>query len=419
LSSVPAASARRTEILDRAAELFASSGMRTSVKEIADACGILPGSLYHHFESKEAIVVELVERYRAELDALAEATLAALPADDRPVAEQLESLGTAIAACAVRHRAAFLFTLYEPPSSAGDELVAAARRPSTMESAVLAVLRAGEVAGGVRPGLDLPTLADRFFQVLLHSSLPVVGNVLGPDSVSAIRCRALLHGIAVDAPSNRALDRSAPFAAAQRTVDDWARGGRDEDERLPLLRAAARSEFGRRGYETTTVRDVAKAAGLSVGTVYRLVGSKDALLGSIMGAFTEIARTGWRNVLRAEGTVVEKLDALTWVDINAVDRYTDEYNIQLAFIREAPPRTVDVGATFTARLRDLKSLLATGTRGGEVRVEGASSDVRAWALFELLWMPESVIGKVGPRGALELARETTLRGFSPPGRRRT
>jgi hypothetical protein len=70
-------------------------------------------------------------------------------------------------------------------------------------------------------------------------------------------------------------------------------------------------------------------------------------------------------------------------------------------------------------LRDLKSLLATGTRGGEVRVEGASSDVRAWALFELLWMPESVIGKVGPRGALELARETTLRGFSPPGRRRT
>jgi len=53
---------RRTEILDTAAALFASSGLRTSLKEIADACGILPGSLYHHFESKEAIIVELVER---------------------------------------------------------------------------------------------------------------------------------------------------------------------------------------------------------------------------------------------------------------------------------------------------------------------------------------------------------------------
>ena len=62
---------RRTEILDTAAVLFASSGLRTSLKDIADACGILPGSLYHHFESKEALIVELVERYQLELDQLA------------------------------------------------------------------------------------------------------------------------------------------------------------------------------------------------------------------------------------------------------------------------------------------------------------------------------------------------------------
>ena len=65
--------ARRTEILETAARLFASSGMRTSLKQIADACGILPGSLYHHFDSKEAIVVELIERYRIDLDEVAEA----------------------------------------------------------------------------------------------------------------------------------------------------------------------------------------------------------------------------------------------------------------------------------------------------------------------------------------------------------
>ena len=63
--------ARRTEILDTAASLFASSGLKTSLKEIADACGILPGSLYHHFDSKEAIIVELVEQYRADLDSIA------------------------------------------------------------------------------------------------------------------------------------------------------------------------------------------------------------------------------------------------------------------------------------------------------------------------------------------------------------
>src|SRR5439155_4920987 len=98
--------ARRTEILENAAALFASSGLRTSLKEIADACGILPGSLYHHFDSKEAIIVELVERYHADLDAIAKAALATARTDRRPVADQLVALGVTMADCAIRHRAA-------------------------------------------------------------------------------------------------------------------------------------------------------------------------------------------------------------------------------------------------------------------------------------------------------------------------
>src|SRR4051812_50172197 len=66
---------RRTEILETAATLIASSGLRTSLQEIADAAGILPGSLYHHFESKEAILVELVRRYYADLDRVGNAAL--------------------------------------------------------------------------------------------------------------------------------------------------------------------------------------------------------------------------------------------------------------------------------------------------------------------------------------------------------
>jgi AcrR family transcriptional regulator len=52
---------RRQEILDAADSVMASSGyVGTSLKDIADACGIQAGSLYHHFASKEAIAVELV-----------------------------------------------------------------------------------------------------------------------------------------------------------------------------------------------------------------------------------------------------------------------------------------------------------------------------------------------------------------------
>jgi len=75
VDAIPMDGGRRDEILDTASQLFASSGLRTSLLEIADACGIQPGSLYHHFDSKEAIVVELVQRYHGELDRIAETAL--------------------------------------------------------------------------------------------------------------------------------------------------------------------------------------------------------------------------------------------------------------------------------------------------------------------------------------------------------
>ena len=62
---------RRSEILETAASVLAISGLRTSMREIADAASVLKGSLYHHFESKDAILVELVRRYYEDLDRVA------------------------------------------------------------------------------------------------------------------------------------------------------------------------------------------------------------------------------------------------------------------------------------------------------------------------------------------------------------
>ena len=106
---------RRTEILQTAASLIATSGLRTSLQEIADAAGILPGSLYHHFESKEAILVELLRRYHTDLDRVAEHALSRLDDASRPCPpfERIVDLGAAIAQCAVTHRAALQMTFYE------------------------------------------------------------------------------------------------------------------------------------------------------------------------------------------------------------------------------------------------------------------------------------------------------------------
>jgi AcrR family transcriptional regulator len=55
---------RRDELLELAAAMFAERGLRaTTVRDIADSAGILSGSLYHHFKSKEQMVEEVLRDF--------------------------------------------------------------------------------------------------------------------------------------------------------------------------------------------------------------------------------------------------------------------------------------------------------------------------------------------------------------------
>jgi AcrR family transcriptional regulator len=68
MPSASGANSRRGEILAKAAALFAKQGVTTTtVREIADSVGILSGSLYHHFASKEEMVEEIISSYLDDL----------------------------------------------------------------------------------------------------------------------------------------------------------------------------------------------------------------------------------------------------------------------------------------------------------------------------------------------------------------
>ena len=54
---------RRDELLAKAAHLFREKGYHaTTMKDIAAELEILPGSLYHHIESKESLLLEIMAR---------------------------------------------------------------------------------------------------------------------------------------------------------------------------------------------------------------------------------------------------------------------------------------------------------------------------------------------------------------------
>lgn len=86
MASVPD---RREIILDKAAELFARKGIAaTTVRDIGEAAGILSGSIYHHFDSKDTIIDAIVSSY---FDDLVTAYDAVVASDD-DATEKLRAL---------------------------------------------------------------------------------------------------------------------------------------------------------------------------------------------------------------------------------------------------------------------------------------------------------------------------------------
>ena len=400
---------RRTEILDTAAELFGASGFSASVSDIAEACGILPGSLYHHFESKEAIVVELVMRYQTELDGIAQQAFDELEVGQSKATEdRIVSLATGIAECAIRHRAAALQTFYDPPATASETLVQLAKRtPRTIDAAMLRILELGKTEGYIRTGIDLPHLADLICQSMLHTAVGSFGHA-SPQLMPRTKCLMLLQGVSLAAPANPVLDQSPAFTAAKQAIASW-KVEADSDPGASV-RAAARREFGRRGYEATTIRNIAAAAGVSAGSVYRFARSKDELLMSIMANYISHLTAGWDAGAQSESTATEKLDALLWLDINILDQFSDEFKIQLAWLRETPPPTVEQLGEFTNFPSHMKALIAQGERTGQFRAFAGPLGMRLNCLLELAWTSENLVRTVGTSNALSLVRDTVIRG---------
>ncbi len=144
---------RRQELLAIPARLCAKKGFRKpTVRDIADAAGILSGSLYHHFDSKESMVDEILSTFQEELFGQYDEILAS-DADPRTKLEQavlvsFEAIDKHPDEVAIfQNEAAYLLT-FERFGYLGD-------RNQQSRQVWLTLLKAGVDAGVLRDGLDL------------------------------------------------------------------------------------------------------------------------------------------------------------------------------------------------------------------------------------------------------------------------
>jgi TetR/AcrR family transcriptional regulator, cholesterol catabolism regulator len=156
-------SRRRADMVAIAADLFAQKGYRaTTVREIADAAGILSGSLYHHFDSKESIGDEILSSFINEV--LANYRTAATAPDPRAA---LEEIIRSTSRTLTRHRAALTMLQNDWNHFASQPRFAYLPKAlREIERIWIGQLELGKQAGLFRADLD-PKLTYRLLQDVL------------------------------------------------------------------------------------------------------------------------------------------------------------------------------------------------------------------------------------------------------------
>jgi len=198
---------RRGEILDAAARLFARQGFHAaSMREIAAAAGMLPGSLYYHFPSKDelllAVYEEGVHRIAERFDAATEPAnppWARLEAACVAHLEMLLEAGADYAQVVIRVRPqdcpameARLIALRDAHEDRFKALIAGLDLPAETDRQTLRLMILGALnwtQTWYRPGGDPPAVLARRFLALVAG-----GPGCDPPAILAQRFLTLIAG---------------------------------------------------------------------------------------------------------------------------------------------------------------------------------------------------------------------------------
>lgn len=190
-------SERREEILAIAADLFAARGFATTtVRDIADGAGILSGSLYHHFDSKESMVDEILRRFLDEVLASYRQTIAET---DDPV-DALRQLVHIAFDTLVTHRSEVTVMMNEHTMLVQFPRFAFLRDASEeTERLWVSVLQRGTRTGVFRADID-PRMMYRFMRDSIWSVRWYRPNEeYRPEDIAPYYLEMLLDGIATKA----------------------------------------------------------------------------------------------------------------------------------------------------------------------------------------------------------------------------
>ncbi|MGH1561560.1 TetR family transcriptional regulator [Mumia sp. DW29H23] len=413
-SSARPGSARSDEILTTAARLFQESGYATTtIHDIADAVGVLPGSLYHHFASKEDIAIGLLSRFGRDLNEVGLLAARRVRTHGGSPEELVAELTSDVVALSFRSAAAIRLRAYEAPPSVASERLAAAMQlgsPALARAWRDAIARLAPKP--THPTVDRGLLGFTLGRLAFYASTYYPVDT-PPRELASHLCDVVLHGVATTSPTDEELEASAAYATATEIVAGWKReGSSDPSDVKETVVAAARAEFARRGYAATTIRDVAHGAGVGMATLYRRFDSKEALLREILDAYAGRLDHAFDAVMRAGSGESETLSALARVFVRASREYREESLIvNLGWTgRETPTSPFhDYYLATQNRLQALEELTARGITSGAWRPVADPHEL-GFHFRSVMWTPYHEHARSSEARAYAFVRQSLIRG---------
>jgi AcrR family transcriptional regulator len=148
--------ANREDIIVAAAKVFRTKGYHAAtVQDIADAVGILKGSLYHHFKSKEDLLYLIVKEPIARIYA----TMAEIVSSDLPAGEKLRRAILAHLEAFDRHYPHLFVYLHEREEMKRRFREQFKLSPKQYEQCWQQILREGLKSGEFRPDFDVQVVS--------------------------------------------------------------------------------------------------------------------------------------------------------------------------------------------------------------------------------------------------------------------
>ncbi|MEV4754515.1 helix-turn-helix domain-containing protein [Micromonospora sp. NPDC049559] len=182
---------------------------------------------------------------------------------------------------------------------------------------------------------------------------------------------------------------------------------------LEVAVAAAMDVFRHKGYEGTSMRDLAQATGLGSGSLYAAFGSKDGLYLAALDLYRQRYATPLAEMLRSGN---DARDVIREVFVGVVDDIVRDGRRQACLIVGAAMERAHSDLRVAERLRSttqsleltLFDLLAEGQLRGDIPADRSASDLAVFLVTSLQGL--RVMGAINPdRATLMRSAEVALR----------